>query len=154
MRLFLFVLQNPSKHGFLIVDAGGGTLDISAYAIKGTAPLAMEEIAPPDCWFNTLLVFNQLKQFQASSLDLYLSADAPGSFLRVCCSSPPHLFHFHPFRCQTNSSNRNMARLTHWTISLENLTRLPNVSSVTEMSCSSSPSGLLWIKFAIFLRKS
>lgn len=43
------MVQNPSKHGFLIADAGGGTLDISAYAIKGTAPLAMEEIAPPDC---------------------------------------------------------------------------------------------------------
>jgi len=55
---FLFVLQNPSKHGFLIVDAGGGTLDISAYAIKGTSPLAMEEIAPPDCWSTILVVFN------------------------------------------------------------------------------------------------
>jgi hypothetical protein len=43
------VLSNPSKHGFLIADAGGGTLDISSYAIKGTHPLVMEEIAPPDC---------------------------------------------------------------------------------------------------------
>ncbi|KAG6902842.1 hypothetical protein C0995_010727 [Termitomyces sp. Mi166 len=42
------VLSNPSRHGFLIADAGGGTLDISAYAIRGTAPLVMEEIAPPD----------------------------------------------------------------------------------------------------------
>ncbi|EDR09826.1 uncharacterized protein LACBIDRAFT_325660 [Laccaria bicolor S238N-H82] len=45
------VLSNPSKHGFLIADAGGGTLDISSYAIRGTAPLVMEEIAPPDCIF-------------------------------------------------------------------------------------------------------
>ncbi|KAG6832781.1 hypothetical protein H0H92_009399 [Tricholoma furcatifolium] len=42
------VLTNPSKNGFLIADAGGGTLDISAYAIRGTLPLVMEEIAPPD----------------------------------------------------------------------------------------------------------
>jgi len=60
---FPFIFQNPSKHGFLIVDAGGGTLDISAYAIKGTSPLAMEEIAPPDCWSTVLVVFNQLMQF-------------------------------------------------------------------------------------------
>lgn len=44
--------QNPSKHGFLIADAGGGTLDISAYAIRGTSPLVMEEVAPPDCEFH------------------------------------------------------------------------------------------------------
>jgi hypothetical protein len=43
--------QSPSKHGFLIADAGGGTLDISSYAIKGASPLAIEEIAPPDCIF-------------------------------------------------------------------------------------------------------
>ena len=41
--------QNPSGHGFLVADAGGGTLDISSYAIRGTSPLVMEEIAPPDC---------------------------------------------------------------------------------------------------------
>ena len=46
------VLSNASsKNGFLIVDAGGGTLDLSSYAIKGTNPLIMEEIAPPDCVF-------------------------------------------------------------------------------------------------------
>jgi hypothetical protein len=45
------VLSNPGRHGFLIADAGGGTLDISSYAIKGTNPLAMEEVAPPDCIF-------------------------------------------------------------------------------------------------------
>ncbi|KAI0661700.1 hypothetical protein C8Q70DRAFT_910546 [Cubamyces menziesii] len=45
------VLQNPSGHGFIVADAGGGTLDISSYAIRGTAPLVIEEIAPPDCVF-------------------------------------------------------------------------------------------------------
>ncbi|KAI0926081.1 hypothetical protein AcV5_008643 [Taiwanofungus camphoratus] len=45
------VLQSPSGHGFIVADAGGGTLDISSYAIRGTAPLVIEEIAPPDCVF-------------------------------------------------------------------------------------------------------
>lgn len=56
--------QNPSKHGFLIADAGGGTLDISAYAIKGTSPLAMEEIAPPDCIFaGSVFVSRRAREF-------------------------------------------------------------------------------------------
>jgi hypothetical protein len=42
-------MQNPSGHGFLVADAGGGTLDISSYAMRGVSPLVIEEIAPPDC---------------------------------------------------------------------------------------------------------
>ncbi|THV07338.1 hypothetical protein K435DRAFT_815567 [Dendrothele bispora CBS 962.96] len=45
------VLSNPSRTGFLIADAGGGTLDISSYNILGQHPLVIEEIAPPDCIF-------------------------------------------------------------------------------------------------------
>lgn len=45
------MLTGYSGHGFLVADAGGGTLDISSYAVRGTAPLVMEEIAPPDCVF-------------------------------------------------------------------------------------------------------
>jgi hypothetical protein len=48
------MLQNPSGHGFLVADAGGGTLDISSYAIRATAPLVIEEIAPPDCRFSCI----------------------------------------------------------------------------------------------------
>ena len=56
--------QNPSKHGFLIADAGGGTLDISSYAIKGTSPLSMEEIAPPDCIFaGSVFVSRRAREF-------------------------------------------------------------------------------------------
>lgn len=47
----LSLYQNPSRPGFIVADAGGGTLDISSYAIKGTSPLVIEEIAPPDCAF-------------------------------------------------------------------------------------------------------
>ncbi|KZT00777.1 uncharacterized protein LAESUDRAFT_665281 [Laetiporus sulphureus 93-53] len=44
--------DNPSGRGFIVADAGGGTLDISSYAIRGTSPLVIEEIAPPDCVFS------------------------------------------------------------------------------------------------------
>ncbi|KNZ73886.1 Heat shock 70 kDa protein 12A [Termitomyces sp. J132] len=63
------VLSNPSKHGFLIADAGGGTLDISAYAIRGTAPLVMEEIAPPDCIFaGSVFVSRRAREFLEEKL--------------------------------------------------------------------------------------
>lgn len=56
--------QNPSKHGFLIADAGGGTLDISSYAIKGASPLVIEEIAPPDCIFaGSVFVSRRAREF-------------------------------------------------------------------------------------------
>ncbi|KAJ3497279.1 hypothetical protein NLJ89_g10367 [Agrocybe chaxingu] len=63
------VLSNPSKHGFLIADAGGGTLDISAYAIRGTSPLTMEEIAPPDCIFaGSIFVSRRAREFLEEKL--------------------------------------------------------------------------------------
>ncbi|KAG6919191.1 hypothetical protein DXG01_008489 [Tephrocybe rancida] len=63
------VLSNPSKHGFLIADAGGGTLDISAYAIRGTTPLVMEEIAPPDCIFaGSVFVSRRAREFLEKKL--------------------------------------------------------------------------------------
>lgn len=67
--------KNPSKHGFLIADAGGGTLDISAYAVKGNSPLMIEEIAPPDCIFaGSVFVSRRAREF------------LEGSFI------PPYLF--------------------------------------------------------------
>ena len=49
-RLTLIVIiQGHLERGFLIAHAGGVTLDISSYAVRGTAPLEMEEISPPDC---------------------------------------------------------------------------------------------------------
>jgi hypothetical protein len=32
----------------MIVDAGGGTVDLSAYALK-KSPFSVEEVAPPEC---------------------------------------------------------------------------------------------------------
>ncbi|KAJ2932470.1 hypothetical protein H1R20_g4610, partial [Candolleomyces eurysporus] len=58
------VLSIPGRHGFLIADAGGGTLDISSYAIKGTNPLVMEEVAPPDCIFaGSVFVSRRAREF-------------------------------------------------------------------------------------------
>jgi hypothetical protein len=48
-------IQGQFGHGFLVADAGGGTLDISSYAVCGTTPLVMEEIAPPDCPLSSAL---------------------------------------------------------------------------------------------------
>ncbi|KAF8896439.1 hypothetical protein BD779DRAFT_1433886 [Infundibulicybe gibba] len=63
------VLSNPSKHGFLIADAGGGTLDISSYAIRGAAPLVIEEIAPPDCIFaGSVFVSRRAREFLEEKL--------------------------------------------------------------------------------------
>lgn len=33
----------------MIVDAGGGTVDISSYSCVSTSPLSVEEIAPAEC---------------------------------------------------------------------------------------------------------
>ncbi|KAF8917493.1 hypothetical protein CPB85DRAFT_1374267 [Mucidula mucida] len=45
------ILSSEHKAGFLVADAGGGTLDISSYTILGQHPLVIEEVAPPDCIF-------------------------------------------------------------------------------------------------------
>ncbi|KAG6330080.1 hypothetical protein ID866_9008, partial [Astraeus odoratus] len=63
------VLSNPSRHGFLVADAGGGTLDISSYAVRGTQPLVIEEIAPPDCIFaGSVFVSRRAHEFFAEKL--------------------------------------------------------------------------------------
>ncbi|KAK2460282.1 hypothetical protein APHAL10511_007671 [Amanita phalloides] len=61
--------QSPSQHGFLIADAGGGTLDISSYGIKATSPLVIEEIAPPDCIFaGSVFVSRRARKFLEEKL--------------------------------------------------------------------------------------
>ncbi|KAH7884462.1 hypothetical protein F5I97DRAFT_1937901 [Phlebopus sp. FC_14] len=63
------VLSNPSRHGFLVADAGGGTLDISSYAVRGTQPLVIEEVAPPDCIFaGSVFVSRRAREFFAEKL--------------------------------------------------------------------------------------
>ncbi|KAE9394398.1 hypothetical protein BT96DRAFT_958796 [Gymnopus androsaceus JB14] len=43
--------DGSARSGFLVLDAGGGTLDISSYTIRSQSPLVIEEVAPPDCVF-------------------------------------------------------------------------------------------------------
>ncbi|KAJ7227269.1 hypothetical protein GGX14DRAFT_347749 [Mycena pura] len=63
------VLSDPSKPGFLIADAGGGTWDISAYSITGQNPLSIEEIAPPDCIFaGSVFVSRRARRFLEEKL--------------------------------------------------------------------------------------
>ncbi|KAI0701306.1 hypothetical protein BC835DRAFT_1404545 [Cytidiella melzeri] len=35
----------------IVIDAGGGTVDLSTYHFAASTPIAVEEIAPPDCIF-------------------------------------------------------------------------------------------------------
>ena len=43
----------------MVVDAGGGTIDISSYTVTSTSPLEMEEFHEPKCnaltFYSTLL---------------------------------------------------------------------------------------------------
>lgn len=36
----------------IVIDAGGGTVDISGYAVEDEGPLRVEEIFAPECTFN------------------------------------------------------------------------------------------------------
>ncbi|EIN09800.1 hypothetical protein PUNSTDRAFT_66300 [Punctularia strigosozonata HHB-11173 SS5] len=63
------VLSKSSGQGFIVADAGGGTLDISSYAIRGTEPLVIEEIAPPDCVFaGSVFVSRRAREFLEQKL--------------------------------------------------------------------------------------
>ena len=33
----------------MLIDAGGGTVDLSTYYFKSVSPIVLEEIAPIDC---------------------------------------------------------------------------------------------------------
>lgn len=93
----LIFIQNPSRHGFLVADAGGGTLDISSYAIRGTTPLVIEEIAPPDCTsavFRHTSLPNVRLAFQVYFLGLFLLVVGQEHSFKVICSRSQH---FTPF---------------------------------------------------------
>ena len=40
--------EQPREQGVVIIDAGGGTIDLSAYSMK-LSPASFEEIAPAEC---------------------------------------------------------------------------------------------------------
>ena len=41
----------------MIIDAGGGTIDLSTYKFTSVNPMSAEEIAPPDCKSSTTTAF-------------------------------------------------------------------------------------------------
>ena len=41
--------EGPEHQGIVIIDAGGGTIDLSAYSIKLSPPKEFKEIAPAEC---------------------------------------------------------------------------------------------------------
>ncbi|KAF7799778.1 hypothetical protein EIP86_011020 [Pleurotus ostreatoroseus] len=96
------VLSNPSGHGFIVADAGGGTLDISSYAIRGTSPLVIEEIAPPDYHIakrfdeTTKRLFRDNKELQfvpfGSPLDKDLTVGIRGGQLKLTGDEVAALF--------------------------------------------------------------
>ncbi|KAI0738316.1 hypothetical protein C8Q80DRAFT_271627 [Daedaleopsis nitida] len=47
-----------SGQGLMVVDAGGGTVDISSYLCKSTLPMCFEEICSPDCMVQGSTVVN------------------------------------------------------------------------------------------------
>ncbi|KAG6369858.1 hypothetical protein JVT61DRAFT_13418 [Boletus reticuloceps] len=42
-------VEEPEHQGIVIIDAGGGTIDLSAYSIKLSPPKEFKEIAPAEC---------------------------------------------------------------------------------------------------------
>ncbi|KIJ08851.1 hypothetical protein PAXINDRAFT_88280 [Paxillus involutus ATCC 200175] len=42
-------VEEPEHQGIIIIDAGGGTVDLSAYSMKPPPPTSFEEIAPAEC---------------------------------------------------------------------------------------------------------
>ena len=66
-----------SGNGFIVADAGGGTLDVSSYILRGTHPLQIEEVAPPDC--KPLLVRTPLSSATLADSPLLLAGVFSGA---------------------------------------------------------------------------
>ena len=47
----------------MVVDAGGGTVDISTYKFASVKPVSVGEIAPPDCEASTYPRHTVLRSF-------------------------------------------------------------------------------------------
>ena len=45
--------EQPHQRGVVVIDAGGGTIDLSAYSMR-LSPVSFEEVAPAECEYTTL----------------------------------------------------------------------------------------------------
>ena len=137
LSLFSFACANPviqghPGHGFLVADVGGGTLDISSYAVRGTAPLVMEEIAPPDCPLSSILhdLYSFLLMFQAfllarsSSVEGLVRSLKVGAYSYTLFSTSPHPY------AKISSAIPSMVHKTLSNISPSALMKRPSVYSV------------------------
>lgn len=48
--------EQPDRQGVIIIDAGGGTVDLSAYSMN-LSPTSFKEIAPAECEFALRLLY-------------------------------------------------------------------------------------------------
>ncbi|KAF8840351.1 hypothetical protein BDN67DRAFT_903748 [Paxillus ammoniavirescens] len=44
-----YYVQKPKQQGVVVIDAGGGIINASAYSMKRSSPMSFEEIAPAEC---------------------------------------------------------------------------------------------------------
>ena len=66
--------------GVVIVDAGGGTIDISAYARNPNVSTSFDEIAAPQCEWCCLIADDLIDHFRkVISMALFSSASMPAS---------------------------------------------------------------------------
>ncbi|KAJ7593305.1 hypothetical protein C8J56DRAFT_779532 [Mycena floridula] len=92
------VLSRSSRSGFLIADAGGGTLDISSYTIIARNPMEFEEIAPPDCIFaGSVFVSRRAREFLQEKLknSKYGTSDAVDHITKRFDETTKRLFRDH-----------------------------------------------------------
>jgi len=67
--------DQSGSQGVVIVDAGGGTIDLSAYSMK-LSPTSFEEIAPAECRSTFFSRSRLLKATQVACKDQSLLLDA------------------------------------------------------------------------------
>lgn len=53
--IFLGLQCTKDSTNAIVIDAGGGTVDLSTYCFRTVAPVAVEEVAPTDCTIHRVL---------------------------------------------------------------------------------------------------
>lgn len=61
------------RSNVMLIDAGGGTVDISTYSFTSISPISLHELAPPDCKAPKIYIY-----FKYVNLDLPPTRYSPG----------------------------------------------------------------------------